>query len=68
MGLGDGQDESGEGGSQAASTGSRKLIDLRDCLSDSPRFRCASNTALDAAVDALCLFGARCVLCTRTAS
>ena len=40
MGVGDGQDtESGEGGSQAGSTGSRKLIDLRDCLSDSPRFR-----------------------------
>ncbi|CAI8057555.1 hypothetical protein GBAR_LOCUS31369 [Geodia barretti] len=40
MGQGDGQDESGgEGGSQAGSTGSRKLIDLRDCLTDSPRFR-----------------------------
>lgn len=43
MGKGeDGQDETnGDGGSQgeAGSTGSRKLIDLRDCLTDSPRFR-----------------------------
>jgi hypothetical protein len=39
MGQGDGQDESGEAGSQAGSTGSGKLIDLRECLRDSPRFR-----------------------------
>ena len=39
--MGQGGDEgsaSGEGGSQG-STASRKLIDLRDCLADSPRFR-----------------------------
>ena len=40
--MGHGGEESsasGEGGSQAGSAAARKLIDLRECLTDSPRFR-----------------------------
>ena len=43
---GDGQESSsasGEGGSQGETA--KKMIDLTDCLTDSPRFRCVANAS-----------------------